>query len=486
MSRSLRDRTISALTWVTLAVYASTALRSVSKLVLANILAPSTFGLLALGLLATETVNLVRRLGLHQALIVQQDDIKQAADTAFTMLMGVGGGLFVGLYLTSPIIAAFFGESELTEVIQALSIILILHSMGQVPGALMERELEFKELFAPDLLSTVTRFGVALALGLQGFGVWSLVWAEIAAVLVSTISILYLSTYTPSFAFDLHIAKEILGFGAEITLSGFASFVYKRVDDFAIGWLLGSTALGYYGIALAMANLPQAWFNQIPTKALFPTFSKLDRNGQRRLWYLSLRAISLLSFPAGVGIAVIAPEIVRIAIGPNWLPAVPVLRVLIVYGMMRSLSSGSGNVLKTTGNVTVYSRLMVAHAILMSVLVFPLTEVAGLIGAGLALILSSLVNNIGQLYYANRALGIAHRRFLLPFAKYITLAAVMGYSVHLVNQQLRTATFLDLGLLVSLGVAVYFLGILLVDRSFLRELYLELELASRFPLTLNR
>jgi O-antigen/teichoic acid export membrane protein len=191
--------------------------------------------------------------------------------------------------------------------------------------------------------------------------------------------------------------------------------------------------------------------------------------------------VSILSIPAGIGIIVIAPDLVRITIGHTWLPAVQPLRFLVIFGVLRSLSSGSGNVLKTTGNVRIFTILMITHAVVLTLLVFPLTEFFGIEGAGLALVFSSLINYVGQVYFANRAVGLDNGRLVLPFGKYGILAAGMGIVVQFLRMKTDGDSLLYLVLLVITGFVVYAVGILLFDRPFLAEISDEIGLRSRLP-----
>ena len=204
--------------WVTLSTIIIRILEFLTKIILARLLAPADFGLLAIGLLAINTMGLFRNRGGCSALIYKKDDSNHtAANTAFFLLPIVATILFVLAYLSAPYVAVFFNNAAVEPIIRILSLTFIISSFGTVPSMLLEKELEFKKKVLPDTVPIVGYACVAIVLALGGYGVWSLVYGQIVSAVLSAVLIWMVSDWRPTFSFDKEVAKELFGYGKHIS-----------------------------------------------------------------------------------------------------------------------------------------------------------------------------------------------------------------------------------------------------------------------------
>lgn len=468
---SLRGRTIAGIGWVTVIMGTSRVVRLGSKLILANLLIPRHFGLAALALIFTMGVDLVRKLGLDDALIAQQNRVQEAADTALLIHGALGSVFYLFLYLCAPFIAPVFNEPPLVPVLRVTGIIILFRSLATVPSSLLEKELQFRRKLLPSTVPQFAFAAVAILLATRGAGVWSIIIGEVVAAGGTMMLLWYVVDYRPSWQFDFSLARQLVSFGSHVMTGKLSAFTYQRVDDLVVGKVLASTALGYYSIAYTVSNLPTNLINKPLSRALFPAYSKADDRGKKEAWLYSIRVLSSLAIPSGVGIIVIAPELVHTLLGPEWIPTIPVIRLLAVYGTMRAIVSGSGGILKTTGSEVIFGRLLLANAILLSILIYPFSTRGGLLGAGAAVIISAIPNHGGQLVYAARSLDVSLQKLISIVIQYLLLSVVMAGAVFSLKEIVLIESVIGLSTLVIGGVLTYSVLLLVFDRQLLQDLF---------------
>lgn len=466
---SLRHRTVSGAAWIALIVGSSKFLRLFAKFFLARLLTPNIFGIAAVALVVIHGVDMLRSMGIKDALITQEGQIQKAADTALWIHLILGTFLYAVVFALSPLIAAHFGDPVLQPVIRVLGLIIIIQSFETVPSSLLEKELRFKRKLLPGIAPDVLFVIVAIVLATRGYGVWSIIGAELAAAGASALAMWIVATYRPTGSFGPGLARDMLTFGHHVNVAQFSGFFYQRFDDFVVGSVLGTASLGFYSIGYTISNFPTTYINKLTVRALFPAYAKQDQEEKVATWQFSLDVLSLLTVPAGIGIFVIAPTMIPVLIGTKWLEAVPVIRLLAIYGISRSIVSGAGNVLKTTGNVKIFGRLMIVQAVVLAAIIFPLSSRWGLIGAGAAVIISALPNHAGQFWYATKSLGISVTTSLVPVLKHSVMSVVMGFFVHATQMTLQGTTVSTLVLTILTGVTVYGFLVLVFDRQLMKQ-----------------
>ena len=214
---SLAQKAAYGIAWVALSAVIIRAFSFITKIVLARLLAPADFGLLAVGLLAINSMGLLRDLGFGAALIYKKDDPDHsAANTAFILLPIVASVLFVLAYLSAPHVALFFDNAAVEPIVRVLALTFIISSFGTVPSMLLEKELEFKKKVLPETVPVAGYACVTIWLALHGYGVWSLVYGQIVSAVLMAMLIWVVSDWRPTFKFDSGVARGLFGYGKHI------------------------------------------------------------------------------------------------------------------------------------------------------------------------------------------------------------------------------------------------------------------------------
>jgi O-antigen/teichoic acid export membrane protein len=380
---SLRQQATAGTFWVGLSRAVRTFFQMLNGYILARMLPPADFGLVAMALIAIDFLDRFREMGFSSALIYHKGDTRKAADTTFVTLIVIGTVFFAVSFVAAPFVAAFYRTEALTAMTRALSINILISAFGQVQLSLLAKNLAFRERLLPDIVPTVA-YGVAAALlALMGLGVWSLVIARIAnSILTSALAWAVVPWWRPRLRFDRQVAQELFDYGKHIVGSSLLIFWITNLDSTFIGRVLGAQPLGYYGFAYKTANLPATHISSIVGQVLFPAFSKIqdDIATLRRAFLRTLHYVSTLSIPVAVGTIVFGGPFIYTLYGEEWSPAIVPLQLLGIYGLLRSVAVNMGSVFKAGGKPHWLTYIAVGRLAVMGVLLYPAAKYYGIVG----------------------------------------------------------------------------------------------------------
>lgn len=318
--------------------------------VVAAIVGPSVFGLVAMAMVYLMFIQLLVRQGMIPALIQRSELGQKHITSAFWLVMATGIVLTIASVLLSGWWADVNRTPELGPVINALSAVILLQSLIVVQEALLSRRMDFKILAIRTNSAALVGGAVGLVLALIGFGVWALVAQHIAKSVVDVAVLWGLSDWRPSREFSWPAAKELLGFSASTTLAGFGSFVNSRADALLIGLFFGPTAVGLYRLAARLVDVVvQVTVRSFQSVSL-PELSRLEgqpRNFADRITDM-VNSTSLIALPA-LGILAGASSMVMAVVGEEWAAAAAPLSVLCVGGAVRVLTMFTGPVAIAVG-----------------------------------------------------------------------------------------------------------------------------------------
>jgi O-antigen/teichoic acid export membrane protein len=360
-------------------------------IILARILAPHDFGLLGIALLTMATLETFSQTGFHAALIQKKEDIKSHLDSAWTVLILRGFILFAILYFIAPYAAVFFNAPEAKLIIQVIGFSILLQAFTNIGVIYFQKELEFNKEFVYQFAGTLADFIVAVSAVLILQNVWALVFGLLAGNAARFIVSYLIHPYRPRLSSDLGKAKELFVFGKWILGSSILVFLITQGDSIFVGKMLGVTALGFYQLAYRISNMPTTEITHVISRVTFPAYSKLQDNiSNLRVAYLKvLQVTAFLSFPIAGLIFVLAPDFTMIFLGAKWMPMVPAMMVLALWGAIRSIGATT-IIFQSVGKPEISTKLQFARLILLVIIIYPLTIKWGILGASFAVVLSIL------------------------------------------------------------------------------------------------
>ncbi|MDY6936027.1 MAG: lipopolysaccharide biosynthesis protein [Cyanobacteriota bacterium] len=360
--------------------------------VLARLLNPEDFGLVALANVFLAFVHIFLNQGFPQALVQRENLEPEHIDTAFWTNLACGCILAIAGVAVSPFVAHFFDRPSLIPILRSFSLLILISSITDVQQALLERELAFKFVALRSLLGLFAGGLVGIGFALSGFGVWSLVAQQTTYELVGAIVLWRGSPWRPRLRFSARHFRDLFSFGVNILAFNFLGFINTRADDLLVGYFLGPVALGYYSIAYRISTIMVKLLVDTCNRVALPTFSRMqtDIPRFRNAFYMATRLTSAIAFPCFLGVVVLAPAIVPWLFGDQWQPSVPVLQVLAAAGIFRSLSRFKGAVFMALGKPEWRVRLGLVNSCL-NLIGFSIAARWGIVAVACAYFLRNLI-----------------------------------------------------------------------------------------------
>lgn len=361
------------LLWMYVATAAQLVTQTAVLAVLARLVTPREFGLVTAALVVVTFGGLLAQAGLDTALIQRPQLDPQHVRAAFTASVGLALVVSAAFFQSAPLLAALYGLPDIEPLIQALCVVLIIEGLT-LGEHLLTRELRFRPLALIEVGSFALGYGgVAIVLAMRGWGMWALVAGQIGQSALATISYWAVRPHTVRPTLDARAHGDLFRVGAGETISRVIATVGMEGDSFVVGRFLGAAPLGIYSRAYRLMELPTSLFSQAIRKVMFPAMSAIqsDRERLARTYLIGVGALSAATLPTSVGLALAAPELVALFLGPQWTDLVPVFQVL-VFGMVfragpavnDSLILACGAVYRQAGRIAVFAALIVAGALL--------------------------------------------------------------------------------------------------------------------------
>lgn len=394
--------------WVFTAYGLQSVFSLIRSVILARLLVPADFGLMGLVSLSIIALGILTNTGVWPALIQRRTLDDELLSTGWTI--AVFRGLVLGLVtaLLAPVAAWFFETPLLAPVIRVMAVTFFLKGLNSMSLLLLEREMNFRALtffsLVVSVLSTVAAVAAAFALR----NVWALVIGELAGGTLGLLLSYALRGFRPRFRFARQSAQELLHFGKYVTGAGIVSYLTTQGDDAYVGKFLGTEALGFYGMAYHLSNLPATTISRLLSRVTLPGYCALqdDLNGLRRLYLHTLRITALITMPIAGSMFVLASHIVQVFYGSKWMPVVPSFMILCLFGLERSIGSLVGSVFLALGKPKLLFYLNLTKLIAMAAGIVPLTAQYGFLGTSVAVTISAIVVQSAVVLVVSRQLGM--------------------------------------------------------------------------------
>jgi PST family polysaccharide transporter len=457
-SSDLRTRAAKGVFWTATGAWGRQLAVFVVFAVLARLLEPADFGLVALASVFVGFTHVIAEEGMVDALVQRKELERGHLDAAFWAALAFAFAMALLLVALAVPIASLLGEKELAPVLAALALAIPIGSSSLVQRALLTRELKFRSLALRSLaaITVGSIFGVTAAL--LGFGVWSLVVQNLVGVTTGTLVLWRVTGFRPRLAFSYSHCRQLLAFGGNVV--GFRLLIYftRRADELLIGAFLGPAALGFYTIGYRMLRVLIQVTSSLIDRVSFPLYSRLqDKPARlRRAFYKSTSFAALIAFPAFLAAAVLAPQVVELFFGPKWAESVPVMQILAFFGLIQVLTYLNGTTIKALGKPG-WLLVIVGITAALKVSAFLVAVQYGLVAVAVAATCVGWI--VAPLYYwgVRRLVDIRlleyWRSLRVPVAGAILAAATMlGLRVLLEDAR----AFVVLAIAGAAGAAVYY------------------------------
>jgi O-antigen/teichoic acid export membrane protein len=348
---SLQQKAVKGVVWSAIQGWGSQAISFVVFALLSRLLKPEAFGLVAMASVFMVFVQIFVEQGFSNAIVQRKEVTPSHLDTAFWTNISVGLLMTVVSIAAAPLVANFFKQAQLIPILSWLSVSFTINALSSVQEAIFKRNLNFKPLALRTLIATIAGGCTGTAMAFAGYGVWSLIGQQLVSGSVQVTILWWSSDWRPRLLFSRDCFRELFVFGINIVGINILNFINRQSDDLLIGYYLGPTALGYYAIAYRIYLIMTQLLTGIISQVAMSTFSRLQHELEklRSAFYTFTELTSFIAFPAFIGVAVLAPELVNFLFGEKWQPSVPVMQILAFIGLQHVVSYFYATVLMAMG-----------------------------------------------------------------------------------------------------------------------------------------
>jgi len=369
--------------------------------VLARILTPAQFGVYGIATLVMALLEILTETGINIVLIQSKEQIDDYNDSAW--VVSIIRGIFIALCLVllTPFIASFFNVPNATGILYLIAAVPFIRGFINPAEVKLQKDLKFNyefwfrtSIFAFDAM-------VAVIAVILTHSVYSLVWGLIAGALLEVIISFALMRPIPKFCIKRDYFNEIFHKGKWITLIGIFDYISENGDNFTVGKVMGAASLGIYEMAYNISTLPISEITDVVNKVVFPVYTKITEDKERLLsvFKKSTLFIAALTILMGGVIFFFPSQLILIVLGPNWLPAVPVLKVLAIYGVLRAILGSPANLFLGLEKQRYVSNTTFVRFAALAITIYPLVRWYGIVGAGYSALISVLFEFPLIVYY---------------------------------------------------------------------------------------
>jgi O-antigen/teichoic acid export membrane protein len=455
---SLKEKSIIAFAWD---ISGRIGLQSVSFLVtilLARLLSPEDFGLLAIVNVVVAISGTFVDMGLGSALIQKKELEDYHYSSVFFFNIGMGLLIALALFFSSKLIATFYEREIIGVISKVMALIFIINSFGNVIRNKLQRELNFKTLTITNWFSAILSGIIGISMAFAGFGVWSLVAQAISAPLFANIMLFILEKWRPKLTLNFTAIKELWGFGFKMFLSGIIENVFSQLDYLIIGKAFNPAKLGYYYRARSLQNIIYSYSSNSLISVLFPALSQLQTANKeyKKVLLKIYHILSFISFFLVGFFFLIAKDFIFLLFSSKWLPSVELFQIMVIGGFIYPLTALLITVLSSKGNSNTYLRISILKRIII-LPVYILIFFAGIKTFLYWYIILSGINLLVNMYYAGKEVNEEVSFFLLPILPYLFITAASTTIIYFLTSGLDLDIILDILIKVPLYSTMFLL-----------------------------
>lgn len=428
-----------------------------TNIALARLLFPDDFGLFGMTVAAAEIAQILTDFGLGSALVQRRATSSETLTTCFWLNLAVGIAVGGALCIAGPLLASFFRRAEIALLVLPLGLNMVLAAAMVVPQALLTQQMRFREMTLAQTVGTLIGSAATVGIALAGGGVWALALQPLIGNAVSGAALFAQSRWLPKGRPRARALHGIMSFSSQMLGTSLLATIGRNLHAGILGRQLGSTSLGLYNLASGVTGTILFQISSVIVRVLFPTLANLKDNPERlsRAWMKACSAIAVFGFPAMAGMMAVAPDLMPVVFGKQWIPAVDVLRILSVLMAVQCVLTTSGTVLMALGRADLLLRIGLFSTPALAAGLW-IGSQNGVTGAATGYAIASLSTYFVTTWFACRETGVHISRLVaevIPWAlASIGMAmAVAGLAAFLgdMNAPMRLA------LCVALGGAVY-------------------------------
>lgn len=462
---SLIQKTSIGIFWNFLDKLSRRGIGVVITLLLARLLTPEDYGLVAMLAVFIAISNKLVDIGFSHALIRKKDPNQGYFSTAFYTNFVLGMLSYLLLFIIAPLISAFYEEPRLTILIRVLGIVIIFNAFQVVQNTILTRNLNFKKQLAAGIPSSLISGLCAVIMAYFGFGVWSLIAQSIISYGLYTAILWSMNIWKPTFVFEKTAFYDMFSFGSKMFLNDILSIVFQNIYIIVIAKYFAATIAGHYFFANKLKELVLIQLVNSIQVVTYPALSILQDDDKRLKegYRMVIQATTFGLFPVMLFMAALAEPLFKALLNDEWLSAVPYLQLMCIASLMYPLHSINLNMLKVKGRSDLYLYTSIIKK-LLTLIILAYGIQFGVMGILVGQVISSLISYLPNSYYSGKLISYPAREQIKDILPTFFLSAIIAFLVY------ACVEFFTLPPLIELVIFGTFAGIMYVVSSYILKI----------------
>lgn len=456
MADNLRQKTFAGMIWTFAKHLSLEGFAFIQGIILARLLMPKDYGLIAMTQIFFAIAGTFIDSGFTSALVRKKDRKEIDYSTVFVTNVVMTSFFAIVLCLCAPLIAKFYNEPILKDIVRANAVLLVMNSVNAVQGTRLRINLQFKITSFISVVCNVTIGIATIIFAYLGFGVWSLIYPNYLAPFLYFFMYWYFQRWRPKINFSWKIWKEYFAYGSNLLISSLINTIWNNIYPLIIGKKYSAIDLGYYSRAWGYAKLPANTFQGVLGTVTFPVLCSIQdddarlRDAYRRL----IRVTGFVVFPMLIGLAVLAKPVILVLITEKWAATIPYLQVVCLAVMWQPINALNLNLLKVKGRSDLYLRLVFikkAFSLCVILLTMNINVLAMCAGSVLTAYACLYINT----YYTGKLIQVSLWTQLKDLFPSLIYSLTMGGIVFLSTVFIENI-YLQLFIGIAIGITYYF------------------------------
>ncbi|WP_026471757.1 lipopolysaccharide biosynthesis protein [Alkanindiges illinoisensis] len=465
---SLKKQAISGVKWNFIQQFSVQIINFGVQVILARLLSPEAFGLIAMIVVLISIGQSLMDSGMTSSLIRTQKPDQADYSTVFVTNLLMSCMIYIIIYVTAPLIAGFYNQEILTDIIRLLALSFVIRAFVAVHITKLTKEMNFKLQMKLQIPSVLLSGIVGVSMAYLGYGVWSLVWLNLTQAIIFALQNWMLISWRPSFIFDREKFIYHFKFGYKLTISSLIDTIYNDAYRIVIGKFYSPTQVGLFNQAETMRLFPVQQISIVMGKVTYPYFANIDNDaGLRRAYRKSMKLVMFATIPIMLSLILVAEEGFRFVFGEKWLPAVPFFQVLAVASIVRPVSAYNLNILKVKGRSDLFLWVEILKKII-GILCLIVGLGFGLNGLIISLVAFSYSSYFINMYFSGKLLAYTVANQIKDIFIMLIVGSLMFTVLYYFKAFLATWISSDIGVIIligSLNTALFISFSLLLDKD---------------------
>lgn len=465
-----KSKILSSLFWKLMERGGTQGIQFIVQIVLARLLAPSDYGLIALIAIFITIANVFVQSGFNTALVQKKDSNEIDFSSVFYLSLFVASLLYLIIFFMAPFIAEFYGVLQLAAVLRVLAITLFFGAFNSIQNAIVSRKMQFKRLFYSSLGAILVSGTIGIVFAYEGLGVWALVAQQLTNQIMITVILWFTVKWRPKLIFSFEKIKGLFSYSWKLLVSSLIDTVYKNLRSLIIGKIYSPDILGFYNRGDQFPQIIVTNIDGSIQSVMLPALSSEQDNRQRvrEMVRRSIVTSSFIIFPMMVGMAVISEPLVKILLTEKWLPSIPFLQIACASYALYPIHTANLQAINALGRSDIFLKLELIKK-LIGIIILWFSIPYGVYAIAIGMLINGIIATFINAYPNLKLLKYSYIEQFIDIMPSLILSLIMGVVVYNFKW-LNISSELILIIQICVGVYIY----ILMAKIFKLECYIYL------------